>query len=212
MQRINLSGDNKYFLEFEICKKSDWNSDIDSCNFNFNDFKMPTFYLSGAKQESVIGYKLLYYLYFKKFNKYLDMSKIILNDNNKPCFNNANSDNYNNLYFNISHSKNFVSCVLTDFAVGLDIEEERIIKPSACKRFICNTEYDYIQKCSYSEIQVWNIKEAYAKYLGLGLKLNFKDVYVKSIVSNYSIIIKNFYINNHKIFLSICFSKNIKLN
>lgn len=209
-------------LSFKVYYKNDFQNIVNNISnkvlkdFISKDFKMPNYYLNNLnnlKQESILAYKLLTIMYFQKFNKILDMSQVILNENNKPILLNNNLNNLK-IYFNISHSKNFIACVIADFEVGLDIEEDRFINNNSIKKFMSQKDY-FINLFNYNLfnyslyntncIKIWNIKEAYTKYLGLGLNLNFKNIEVSNILRETNCIIRELYIKNKKVYICICY-------
>ena len=80
------------------------------------------------------------------------------------------------LNFNISHSKNFVICSVSENPVGCDIEKIRSIKSVFEKRFFTPNEVSYLDKFSGDEklkqfCRLWTMKESYMKFTGEGMKL-----------------------------------------
>ena len=80
------------------------------------------------------------------------------------------------LNFNISHSKNFVICSVSENPVGCDIEKIRSIKSGFEKRFFTQNEVCYLDKFSGEEklkqfFRLWTMKESYMKFTGEGMKL-----------------------------------------
>ena len=55
-------------------------------------------------------------------------------------------DNRDNLFFNISHSKDYVVLALSDEEVGIDIQEIKPLKANVPKRFFTNTDNEYIDQ------------------------------------------------------------------
>lgn len=101
---------------------------------------------------------------------YFEIKKdmIYYNEFNKPYILNSN------LYFNISHSNNYVLIGISDSEVGVDIQKEVNIEKAnlIIKRFNNNiyNEYDeVIDKCSYFT-KKWVQMESYGKMLGTGIK------------------------------------------
>ena len=80
------------------------------------------------------------------------------------------------LNFNISHSKNFVICSVSENPVGCDIEKIRPVKSGFEKRFFTQNEVSYLEKFLGDEklkqfCRLWTMKESYMKFTGEGMKL-----------------------------------------
>lgn len=83
-----------------------------------------------------------------------------------------------NTFFNISHSGEYVACIVSDFPCGIDIEHATEGGIDIAKRFFNKIECEYIfegPKEVQSErfCEIWTAKEAYAKYTGTGLRTGF---------------------------------------
>ncbi len=114
---------------------------------------------------------IISYIYYKKFKKLLDFSFILKDKNDKPYLKN------NEFFFNISHCKSYICIAIGSSPVGIDIEEERHIKKNAIDKFLTKEE----QNSKISPLQYWVIKEAYSKYVGYGLRMDFKTISIKNI-------------------------------
>ncbi|MCQ4744245.1 4'-phosphopantetheinyl transferase family protein [Blautia producta] len=88
-----------------------------------------------------------------------------------------------NIYFNISHSKDWVVCAIASYPIGIDIE---FIDPtrdyeSIAERFFSYDEKKYVMCPSNKRLQmerfykVWTLKECYTKTNGMGLQMPFKS-------------------------------------
>ncbi len=89
------------------------------------------------------------------------------------------------IHYNISHSGHFVVLVTADAEVGVDIQEKRSARmESVAKRFFSNEEWQAISRCESEEekknlfYRIWCRKEAYGKYLGVGLSNSLLSVNV----------------------------------
>lgn len=89
------------------------------------------------------------------------------------------------IHYNISHSGYFVVLVTADTEVGVDIQEKRSARmESMAKRFFSNEEWQAISRCESEEekknlfYRIWCRKEAYGKYLGVGLSSSLLSVNV----------------------------------
>ena len=81
------------------------------------------------------------------------------------------------LYFNISHSQDWVICAISDVEIGCDIEKVQPANLQIAERFFCPEEYHHIAK-QRSTLErnllfyrYWTLKESFLKATGLGLSL-----------------------------------------
>ena len=112
------------------------------------------------------GRMLLEKMYEARFGR--KMPEIRIADRGKPYFADGSA------HFSISHTKNYVFCVLTDHPVGLDAEEmdrkvdlrlaEKMLSPGE-KRF-----YDLADNKRETLLRFWVLKEAAAKASGEGIR------------------------------------------
>lgn len=80
--------------------------------------------------------------------------------------------------FNLSHSGQFVLCAIDSSPVGVDIEMFRPLRKTTIARVCTDEEQHYIADDPKRFIQIWTAKEAYLKYLGLGIRENLRNVNV----------------------------------
>ncbi len=103
-------------------------------------------------------------------NQYREMTlplKIKTSETGKPYF----CDN-SNIFFNLSHSKDMVACVLADKEVGIDIQHMGEYKEEIIPRFFTSDEQNYIESCKNKKLafyEIWTKKEALLKCKGTGL-------------------------------------------
>lgn len=81
------------------------------------------------------------------------------------------------LYFNISHSKNYVVCAFSDREVGIDIQVHKKGKGDIAQRFFSIEDRELMEKMAGEggnpeEIffSLWTVKEAYMKLTGEGMR------------------------------------------
>lgn len=83
------------------------------------------------------------------------------------------------LYLSVSHSENTFACIFSDTEVGLDIQYKRnVAVKKIAQRYFTVGEQRYIGEDGDKFFRIWTRKEAYAKYLGIGLEtvINGTDV------------------------------------
>lgn len=156
------------------------------------------------KLRSIIGELLLKCILEKKYNiQYKDVV-FKINKYGKPYI-----ENYN-IYFNISHSQDYVICALSNKEIGIDIEKIRPVNVNVINCFATEKEKKYIFKNNneiYKHLfEIYTLKEAYFKMQGTNLdnlksveftikdnkiKCSDKNVYMnlKSDIKNYVIAI-----------------------
>lgn len=80
----------------------------------------------------------------------------------------------NNLFISISHCEKAVVCVVSETAVGIDIEKQKPVKPSLIDYVCTREEKAYIMEDKALSqrrfFEIWTAKEAYFKKCGDGLK------------------------------------------
>lgn len=85
-------------------------------------------------------------------------------ENGKPYF-----KEFSEIYFNLSHTKNMIACVISDVGVGVDIEHVREIKDITINRVFTEREKTFAGLDKEGYIKLWTAKEACAKVQGKGL-------------------------------------------
>ena len=98
-------------------------------------------------------------------NQYFNY-EIGYNSQGKPYF-----LSHREIFFNISHSSNYVVCVIGDRPVGIDIEGGRKGRQNLAKRFFDISEAEWIEEgdCDERFFRIWTLKEAYGKATGQGV-------------------------------------------
>ena len=88
----------------------------------------------------------------------------------KPYF--VNSD----IKFNISHSGMFVIMAVSDYNLGIDIQKIKEDKHRIAEKSFLASECEYINEIEDEKVmqqrfcEVWTLKEAYLKNIGIGLR------------------------------------------
>jgi 4'-phosphopantetheinyl transferase len=150
------------------------------CNVEDLDLKKAYGLSSKNRQDKIDFYR------FDKDKKlsagaYLILKKLLSEENiTNPSFRTekygkAYISNYENIYFNLSHSGSIVSCAISDMEVGVDVEYiDTEIDLNIAKHYFYNEEYENIMasECPADEFfKYWVLKESYMKYTGLGMNL-----------------------------------------
>ncbi|PKV49534.1 4'-phosphopantetheinyl transferase [Aquimarina sp. MAR_2010_214] len=133
----------------------------------------------------------------EKVNCSFDESDLKYSDFNKPYFNSCV------INFNISHSGEFVVCVLTDIGdVGIDIEKIDSIEINDFKSQMTPNEWEQIstsENTKNSFFKYWTQKEAIIKAHGKGLSIPLKSFEVqnnKTVIDTENFFLKKIKISN----------------
>lgn len=118
---------------------------------------------------------------FKDFNI---EEEIIYNEYGKPYIKS------NKIYFNISHSKEYIVCAVSDKCIGIDIEYITY-RPRVANRYF-NAEEKKLAINDIEFTKIWVKKESYLKWLGSGLSYGLLNVDTTKI-DNYELIKKDNY-------------------
>ncbi len=137
-------------------------------NLRFNKFLI---------SDDALRYTKVHYTTKNILSNYINKNEIIIKRdfNGKPILSNSNS---NNIYFNISYRKNLLLVAISNQEqIGIDVEQiselmyvEDLINSCFTKKekkliFNCQNKNNQIEKIC----QLWTLKEAYVKALGIGL-------------------------------------------
>ena len=85
--------------------------------------------------------------------------------------------NIPDLYFSISHSEEYVACVMADYVVGADIQNmKEIDREKVARRMLHTKENQSLSENALSFFTCWSAKEAYVKMTGEGLSKDFREL------------------------------------
>lgn len=136
-----------------------------------------------------------------------------LNKYNKPYL-----KNNDNIFFNFSHSNDYVICLLSSNEVGCDIEYIKDINVDSMAKFFNKNEYSIINESNNkldTFYRFWTLKECFMKAIGYGFNINLKDfeiivndngVDINQSIDNNKYYFKEISINNYK--CSLCLSND----
>ena len=123
----------------------------------------------------------------------IDYSKIDIDlaENKKPIL-----KNIENVFFNLSHSKDMAMCAISNKEIGCDIQAKSDNSLEIADRFFNKEEVDLIgQKETLEEkkdlfYRLWTLKESYSKALGLGLNIGLAEFQIQLTNDNISVSTK----------------------
>ena len=105
------------------------------------------------------------------------VDRVADDENGKPYFNCPDEAFPGNkrMYFNISHSEDYVLIGMSDAEIGVDIQYIKEIKSDIASKYFTKDEQDLYYRASDEEYQqvffkIWCLKESYVKFKGTGLK------------------------------------------
>lgn len=86
----------------------------------------------------------------------------------------------NSLYFNLSHSGDYVAIAYGDNEVGIDIQKKRKITEALAARILTPSELGNVNTTDQDLMGLtWSIKEAYIKMIGVGLSFDMRNCEIK---------------------------------
>ncbi len=182
-------------------------------NIYYADYDFSCFSQKNSTEEKniikLLRSKLLDYAFVCEKGKPYSEFFIEYNQYGKPLIKN------NDFYFNISHTRGFIICAVSDFPIGVDCELIRPFNKAITNKVMSEAERTELLSNSNIEelfFKYWTLKESYIKMIGTGLsytlyKINFSFEH-DQIISNANNI--NFYslqYNNYAI--SVASSNNL---
>lgn len=135
--------------------------------------KMLAYKHFNGKIQNALGYLLLIKA-LKEEGVFNGLPDFYYNEHNKPFL-----KNYEGWYFNISHCKTAVCCVLSREEVGVDIEEIKEYKEQLAKYISNEEEFTSLQHSDNQAdnfYKLWTQKEAIFKLTGTGITKEIKNI------------------------------------
>jgi len=173
---------------------------IDKCSAFFPQWrkdKMLRYKFLKGKVQNALAYLLLLYA-LRKEGVLLEMPEFYYGEHDKPYL-----KNYPGLYFNFSHCKSAVCCVLSRNEVGIDIEEVGVYKENLAAYISNEKELVSLHNSDNQAddfYKLWTQKEAVFKMLGSGITKEIKDI-----LNNIDAVIESYKIGN--IWISVSYKK-----
>lgn len=136
---------------------------------------LPKHYQSkSVSDETKMGYALLDRILEKQYGYTELVRKIQVTENGKPILPNEYP------HFNISHSKDFITCAVGLVVTGIDIEQKRAVSDTLARHILHEDERSLFDESDL--LKVWVLKEAYSKFIGKGLSMGFNTLTIQDIL------------------------------
>lgn len=101
---------------------------------------------------------------------------------------------YPEIFFNLSHSDNWIVCAISDREIGIDVEQIRDI---SCMPAIVEKMFSPSERMQVMDLEgfagldmffsVWTLKESFVKYLGRGFSLPFHTFSISESAGEYQV-------------------------
>jgi 4'-phosphopantetheinyl transferase len=168
----------------------------EDANNNFHSLVNLT---SPEKKRKILGFRqmadakrslyaelLIRYLIEKRLGLSDERIVFELNEFGKPSLMKSEGD----FHFNLSHSGDWVVCMLDSYPVGIDVEEIRPIDISLADRFFSPKEVEELRAEPIKDklakfFETWTLKESYIKAVGKGLSIPLNSFSILSHDSKY---------------------------
>ncbi len=86
---------------------------------------------------------------------------------------------HKDVYFNLSHCREAVACVVSLSEVGIDVESRGRYKESIARKVLSANEMEQVLAAKDPDLEftrLWTMKEAVVKLTGQGVSMNMKNV------------------------------------
>lgn len=126
------------------------------------------------KAETKNGSELLKRAVFEEYSINTDELTIEKGEHGKPYFSERED-----IFFNISHSGDYVAAAVWDTPIGIDIQIVRPVKEGLIRKLCNDTEKSFIEKSEDKDkafVTLWALKESYIKAIGKGMSFPMKEV------------------------------------
>lgn len=122
-----------------------------------------------VRREKGTGKILLHYVLVRVFHWKAEAIQLHINEHGKPYLNTDRP-----VFFNISHSGDYVVCAFSDTEIGVDIQKIGKIRMPVAERFFHPRETRILMNTPDREkdelfFRYWSGKESFLKYTGTGL-------------------------------------------
>lgn len=141
---------------------------------------------------NIIGETLMIYMYLENRDFLENQFEISYDCYGKPFI-----PTNHQIFFNISHSGDWVTCAIDSSPVGIDIELVQNIELDNINHFFSSEEYKQLttKKSSLDKVkyfyELWTLKESYFKATGRGIFLPLNRVHIETESNNLSLFFNN---------------------
>lgn len=152
---------------------------------NLNDISYLIHFLSDDRKEVIRKYRFdkdkIRSIFAEVLLRYALYERYDLKDENivfdKTEYGKPFLENNENIFFNLSHSGNWVVCAVGDKPIGIDVELMENIDFSIMEDIFTNEECEYLLSHDLKDrlrifYNIWTLKESYTKSIGEGLGLS----------------------------------------
>ncbi len=163
---------NLYGINISSCNDEDTLNLLKTLISDERKAKMERFVFKKDSIRCLLGEIIARYAVSKHLNCKNSEISFKIDSYNKPCLDKPNES----VFFNISHSGDWVVCVISNKPCGIDIESIKDSDFGIAKRFFTQDEYESLMKqpADYRTkyfFMLWTLKESYIKTDGRGLSL-----------------------------------------
>lgn len=132
-----------------------------------------------SRREKETGRRLLFFVLTRIFHRKPEEIRLYANEHGKLYLETGVP-----LFFNISHSGEYVVCAFSDTEVGADVEKIGQERLAVAKRFFHPEEIACLSEASEQErtelfFRYWCAKESVLKYMGTGLSASLNSFYIR---------------------------------
>ena len=124
------------------------------------------------RKRSVLAFVLLQHALREEYG-ITEVPEFVYNEFGKPSLPNMP------IHFSLSHCKDAVTCAVSDYNIGIDVESIVPYNPDVARRVCTAGELKMLEQSSNKDVEfikLWTVKEAISKYEGMGLSLQFLEI------------------------------------
>lgn len=160
---------NIYYLKLSDLQSFD--NHLLDCISDERKRKIESYRFASDKIRSLFSELLLRFILLKKVNLKNSELVFLKNPFGKPFLKKAS------VYFNLSHSNDYIFCAISEKNIGLDIEKIGSVDIRLAERFFHPDEYQFLLNSPLHKQKelfytYWTLKESYVKFLGTGLTIS----------------------------------------